>query len=226
MQATKADTIAGLPSWAMPFLIIAGAFVVAIVGFMVVAVVSPESLAPPPSAQPRAVGGGGAPSEGSTPAREVAPAADGARLLADAKSALADNYRLNKDPMKTTWGRVSEAKRLLAEIPQGAKEYPEAQRLMKETLRRESEIERLTKIAARQLVVEQMEKRMLSAGHDFSFTLSGSEKKVLTVKYVLMSRPLVYQVTNESDFLSSLRDAGFTKVIFTDGYYERWSFDL
>ena len=36
--------------------------------------------------------------------------------------------------------------------------------------------------------------------------------------YVLMSQPLVYKLTNESDFLSNLREGGFRKVIFTDGY--------
>ena len=154
------------------------------------------------------------------------PAVSPAEHLSQAKKALADNYKPHKDPMKTTWGRVSDARRHLEAVPLDAKEHAEAQKLLGEVRKRESEIERLAKIGARRLVVEQMERKMLSEGHNFKFTISGPEKTVLTVKYVLMSRPLVYKLTNESDFLSNMREAGFKKVVFTDGYYESWTYDL
>jgi len=146
--------------------------------------------------------------------------------LAEAKRALADGYSPNKDPMKTSWGRVADARRHLEAIRPDAKEYAEAQKLMKEVERREGEIERMAKKVARQLVAEQMEQRMLSQGMDMQFTTSGADNSTLTIKYVLMSRPLVYKLTNESDFLSNMRNAGFRKVIFTDGYNESWTYDL
>lgn len=166
----------------------------------------------------------------ATPGADAAPAGtpsvSPSGHLAYAKQALAENYKPHKDPMKTTWGRVDDARRHLEAIPPDAREHAEAQKLLAEVRRRETEIERLAKRGARQLVVEEMERKMLSEGHDFQFSLSGPEKNVLTVKYVLMSRPLVYKLTNESDFLTNMKKAGFTKIIFTDGFRESWTYDL
>jgi DNA-directed RNA polymerase subunit RPC12/RpoP len=162
----------------------------------------------------------------SSPVAEKAKTATPAENLAEAKKALADNYQPSKDPMQTRWGRVADARSYLEAIPSDAKEYREGQKLLEEVKRREKAIEQNSQRIARTVVVDQMEKKMLSEGMDMTFTASGPDNTNLTIKYALMSRPLVYKLTNETDFLENMRKAGFKKVTFTDGYYESWKYDL
>ncbi len=144
--------------------------------------------------------------------------------LAAAKYALADGYKPSgKD---RGWGRVRDARQALEEIRQQDKEYGEAQKLLGEVKRREKEIEKWAKVTARELFAETVEKNYLEKGMDVSLTLSGPDKTTIKFKYVLMSRPLVYQLTNDSEFMGNLRKAGFKKVIFTDGYFHSWTNDI
>lgn len=64
-----------------------------------------------------------------------------AQHLSEAKRALADGYKPNKDPKKASWGEVAAAKWHLKAIGASAAEYPEAQELLKEVGRREKQIE-------------------------------------------------------------------------------------
>jgi Protein of unknown function (DUF3761) len=68
-----------------------------------------------------------------------------AQQLAEAKRALADGYKPNKDPKKTSWGEVAAAKWHLKTIDTSAAEYQEAQELLKEVARREKQIELMAK---------------------------------------------------------------------------------
>lgn len=72
-----------------------------------------------------------------------------AQHLAEAKQALAEGYKPNKDPKKASWGEVASAKWHLKAIGSSAAEYREAQVLLKEVARREKQIE----IATEQPVV-------------------------------------------------------------------------
>ncbi len=78
----------------------------------------------------------------------------------------------------------------------------------------------------REQMADRMETNLLSQGMDVRIKLSGPGKTVMKMTYVLMSRPLVYKLTNESDFLDNLKKAGFKKVIFHDGYNYSWTYDL
>lgn len=60
-----------------------------------------------------------------------------AQHLSEAKRALADGYKPNKDPQKASWGEVEAARWHLKAIGQGAPEYREAQELLREIIRRE-----------------------------------------------------------------------------------------
>jgi hypothetical protein len=64
-----------------------------------------------------------------------------AQHLAEAKRALADGYKPDKDPKKASWGNVTAAKWHLNAISSSAAEYREAQGLLKEVARREKQIE-------------------------------------------------------------------------------------
>ena len=141
-----------------------------------------------------------------------------------AKKALNDNYKPNKDIEKATFGNITLARQHLLEIRFEDAEYPEAQKLYKEIEKREAIIDQLAKQTARTVIASQMEKQMLSQGFDMTFKVSGKANTVLTIEYILMSRPVVYKIENETELLPKLRNAGFKKVILTNGYDKRWWF--
>lgn len=82
------------------------------------------------------------------------------------------------------------------------------------------------KIERRKAFIRQLESGMLEQGHDFYLSLRGKEQDQLHIKYILMSRPAVYQLANDDDLKSALYDLGFTKIIATDGYNDTWTIDL
>jgi hypothetical protein len=41
-----------------------------------------------------------------------------------------------------------------------------------------------------------------------------------------MSRPLVYKLLNDTEFVANRKREGFRRAIFTDGYDRTWSIDL
>lgn len=64
-----------------------------------------------------------------------------AQHLAEARRALTDGYKPNKDPKKASWGEVAAARWHLKAIGPSAPEYHEAQELLKEAAHREQQIE-------------------------------------------------------------------------------------
>jgi hypothetical protein len=100
--------------------------------------------APPLSAasQPQALSGQDV-TPHSAQLEQVSPALTltTAQHLSEAKRALVDGYKPNKDPQKAQWGEVGAAKWHLRSIGVTAPEYREAQDLLKEVARRERQIE-------------------------------------------------------------------------------------
>lgn len=68
-----------------------------------------------------------------------------AQHLTEARRALADGYKPNKDPKKASWGEVAAARWHLKAIGSGTPEFGEAQELLKEVARREKQIELASK---------------------------------------------------------------------------------
>jgi hypothetical protein len=81
-------------------------------------------------------------------------------------------------------------------------------------------------LAARQQYIKEVEDHLLDQGMDVYLSLSGKNRDELTVKYVLMSRPTVHQLSKDSDFTTRLYNLGFSRVTFTDGYNETWTMKL
>lgn len=77
---------------------------------------------------------------------------------------------------------------------------------------------------ARQAFAEQMEGKYLQKGLDVHVSVHGKKKTTLQLKYVLMSRPTVYQLVNDESFETMVRGMGFKKVVFTDGYDSTWTY--
>lgn len=150
-----------------------------------------------------------------------------------AKAALANGYKPNRDIRKTKWGGVAAAKDNLNAISAGSSEYPEAQNLMKEVNRRENEINKLALIIANEILTKQRKEfadkyeiSLLDQGMDTKVSVSGKNNTILKIKWVLMSRPLVYKLINNSETMANLKKMGFEKLILTDGYDSAWSIDL
>ena len=148
-------------------------------------------------------------------------------------------------PAKTPAQLLSEGKRLLSEkkiydatgplhqITPKDKEYSQAQALIKKTyalqkqaaekLRRERQKE---KEAERILYCALLEERFLSHGYDFSVKTLGKGNTTLRLKWVLIGRPLVHNLTKDGKLAQEWRELGFDKVIFTDGFRSTWTIDL
>ena len=61
----------------------------------------------------------------------------------------------------------------------------------------------------RKLVVEELEKVFLAQGMDVELKVSGWENTTLTMRYVFINRPFVYQMMNDPKVFASKRADGF-----------------
>jgi zinc ribbon protein len=80
--------------------------------------------------------------------------------------------------------------------------------------------------ANRQKFAEDYENNMLQKGVDMHASTLGSEARTLRLQYVLISRPLAYQLSNDQDIMRNLQSLGFRKVIMTDGYDETYNITI
>lgn len=78
----------------------------------------------------------------------------------------------------------------------------------------------------RQIYASAMEEIFVKSGMDVKVTAGGAKKDRLTLKYVLMSKPMVYKLDNEVKLSEQARTFGFKKITYTDGYNESWNQDL
>jgi hypothetical protein len=150
--------------------------------------------------------------------------------LKEAKKALAEAYKPNKDPMKTTWGRVSDAQRHLKAIKAGSKEYKEAQQLMNEVLIRMKGMEKVSSILARRLMMRQREMLAyefeffyLAKGLDARIALSGPDKSHLRMECSPLSEASILKMVQDTDLLLYLERADFKKVTLGDGENFSWT---
>jgi hypothetical protein len=161
---------------------------------------------------------------------QIAEYTDPVKIFARMPSShhLLEARRLSQDS-----GGFPEAKRHLAAIEATQAEYKQAQQISQNIARkegieraREKENNRLADIAAREYAAKEMERRFLDRGLDAHITAVGKDKTTLRLKYVLVSRPMVHQLANDTATMQSLRKAGFKKLILDDGYREQWTIDL
>ncbi len=150
--------------------------------------------------------------------------------LKEAKKALTDGYKPNKNPMKTVWGRVFDAQRHLNAINQQAKEYKEARRLMNEVHARMQGIEKVSSALARRLMIKQREMvadefefLYLAKGFDARIALSGPDKTYLKMECPPLCETFILKIAHETDLLLYLERAGFKKVTLGDGEHFSWT---
>ncbi len=124
-----------------------------------------------------------------------------------------------------------EARKHLEAIKEQDKEYTEVKPLLKKLEQLEekrkkewAEIDRKREISAREKFAYEYEKKLLEEGMDVYVRAQGKDKTTLYLKYVLFSRPLIYNLVNDSNFSNLVTSNGFKKVIFTDGYDSTWTY--
>lgn len=81
-------------------------------------------------------------------------------------------------------------------------------------------------VVQRQNRADQFETLMLDSGMDVSVTLRGKYKDQMTVRWILLGRVTVHQLTKDGELMAGLQNIGFKRVTFTDGYYESYVYDL
>jgi len=126
----------------------------------------------------------------------------------------------------------------LLNIPLGDENYKAARLLVDKFANRQLKIdasERKTKAdriandaEGRKRFADTLDTTFLKAGRDASFKVSAQKNTTLEMVYVLVNRPMVYQITNDSKFLENAWNAGFKKVIFRSGYgygSNAWTYD-
>ena len=67
------------------------------------------------------------------------------------------------------------------------------------------------------------ERGLLEAGMDATVRSEGKNADTLVITYILMNRPLVFQMINDSETMTVWATYGFKKVRFSDGYESSWT---
>ncbi len=73
---------------------------------------------------------------------------------------------------------------------------------------------------------ETYERLMLKAGMDATVRTEGKNADTLVITYILVDRPLVYNMLNDSETTDEWKLLGFKRVRFSDGYESSWSQSL
>lgn len=169
------------------------------------------------------------PASVSAPQKQYTPE----ERLGLAKQCLAAGYKPNKDVTKAQFGNINGAKTHLTAIKKEDREYQEAQILLKEVSRREQAVRRASVILLKQMQIEkrvsagkEIENIFVKTGMDVYVTLSGKEKDIITMTYLLWSRPLAYKYMNNDSFYSILKNTGFKKAVFDDKYNNTWTYSI
>lgn len=81
-------------------------------------------------------------------------------------------------------------------------------------------------LEARKAYAVLLEAKLLDEGMDTNIRTLGRDHTTLQIKFILVSRAFAHRIMNMSDVASKLRGLGFKRVVFWDGYDERWTYDL
>lgn len=160
------------------------------------------------------------------PQAQQAPKRTDSEILAEIESRLNEyqkklkGYYPDDDMLKT----LSEDSLKLTILEAGyAKPDNETQ---KKTLMKAKALRPKVEVLRRDVYAKTLERAMLDKGFNSEVQARGAGKQVLEYKYALMSKALVYKLTNEGKVLESAKNVGFTKLIFTDGFNSSWTYDL
>jgi hypothetical protein len=78
--------------------------------------------------------------------------------------------------------------------------------------------------SARKSYADAYERDLLLAGEDVTVRTQGKSADTLSITYVLISRPFVYQLMNDRELNSKWISLGFKTIRLSDGYDKSWSY--
>lgn len=167
--------------------------------------------------------------------RQMQYEADSKKYFMEAKNLLTNNY-LNYDEME----RVES---LLYQVDNNSSFYKDAQGILpgvqakvkklKAIKEKEEQIEReksnsIPAATPSQRIgfAQAYENLLLSRGMDATVKAVGDNRATLKITHVLINRAIAYQMINDSDNKFKWSGAGFSTIIFEDGYGGEWSYSL
>ncbi len=81
-------------------------------------------------------------------------------------------------------------------------------------------------VQERKAFAKTYEKELLQQGMDASVITQEEDNSVLQVRYILMNKSFVHDLSNNTEFIDTLRRMGFKKLKLTNGYDENWAVSL
>jgi len=88
--------------------------------------------------------------------------------------------------------------------------------------REAQEAARVAAVNARRVYARKLEKTYLDQGLDVTVTTQGGQATTLRIKWILVSRVVAHQFSQNSEVFSTLRTLGFKRLEISDGYDEEW----
>jgi len=140
---------------------------------------------------------------------------------------------LKQCKMAVKLGDLGKYNQELRKLPADSHEYKDAREFYADfkanQAKREKQAEtaRIASLKPKRIqFAKQYEQLMLEKGLDVYASAIGNNNTTFRIKFILTSRPLVYNLINDTSFTGQLKDLGFKKFIMTDGYNDTWNADL
>jgi hypothetical protein len=144
-----------------------------------------------------------------------------AEHLKEAKNALEDGYRIDTDPMKTSWGRLNDAKRHLMAIGPKTSQYNAAKGLADEVIQRKKQMRDACAstvlkhmVSQRETLANELEQYFANKGIYVEIELNGTDKTSIRVSSAVLRVASINRIADETAFFSHLKRVGFTSIAF------------
>lgn len=158
---------------------------------------------------------------------------DPAVLLAKSKNAVKEiesRYQQNRENLKKYYGTADQVKQATDDliklaVIEGA--YEKSKVMDERKLSQKANL-LITKVSRQERVLyaSTLEEIFVKNGMDVTVRAYGVNKDRLSLKYALMSKPMIYQFQNQMKLNEQARTFSFKKIIYTDGYDSTWTVNL
>ena len=65
----------------------------------------------------------------------------------------------------------------------------------------------------------------LSRGQDVTARALGKNKTTFKLTYVMINRPFVHRMINDPEFVKTMNQFGFKRIVLSNGYGQTWTFN-
>jgi hypothetical protein len=79
---------------------------------------------------------------------------------------------------------------------------------------------------ARIAMAKSIEDGILAQGYDVDVNAIGTNHTVLRIRFPVVDKSLAYMIAHNQETIETSRQAGFKRIVLTDGYDELWHIDL